>query len=134
MASGRGLRQTYWLKTRSVISGQGILPPGLAALDLSVPITVACPRAQSIASQANSILLPASRRTDVTPQGWAFVNGLPKRTSLSMNNHTANLGAINGADYYLVQYHPQILGFVDLKVSEDRTQSQTSWDITIEEV
>ncbi len=137
MASGLAIRQTYWLRLKSTISGQGILPPGLDAIDNTQPQEVSCAVKRSITSTSNTILLPSARRTDslATPEGFANVNGIWKRTSIAIDgNNIATLTAINGASAYMVQYFPKITGFLDIKTSTERTASQMSWEITIEEV
>jgi hypothetical protein len=106
LLNGAALLQHHWAKLNTTIQGSGRLPEGLAGLDYTAPIEIKCLAPRSIFAAGTSITLPASRRTDRAPVGYAIVNGNLVRTAISIATNTATLTAVSGASGYLVAYYP----------------------------
>ena len=79
LGAGAAVPQQTWRKLRTTLSAQGIAPPGLAAIDWTQPVTLGCIAARSIQSASNVINIPAARRADAPPYGWAVMPGAPFR-------------------------------------------------------
>ncbi|MDV7393840.1 hypothetical protein RZS08_20850, partial [Arthrospira platensis SPKY1] len=68
---GAAVHQETWRKTRTTLAASGLVPPGLAAIDWAQSHTLGCVAPRSIQSASNVITLPAARRTDAAPYGFA---------------------------------------------------------------
>ena len=138
MMSGAGIKQTHWAKLRTKVSGGGVAPPGLQALDYSAPMTLKCAAVRAIASASNVIVLPAARRTDTgyEPYGLAQLSGGDLvYASCSLAGDTATLGIVAGAVAYLAHYWPQLTVIADPPAEHmDVRGAAPGWDLTAEEL
>ncbi len=137
--SGAGIKQATWQKTRTVISGGGWIPPGLAHLDYTTQQTFACivPRAL-IANGARQATLPAARRGDAgfEPWGWAMmVDGSVIASELTVVSHVATVAAVADAIGYQVLYYPLITCWISRpNESGSRGEATYRWELIAEEV
>lgn len=137
MMSGAAVPQQHWAKLSTQVTGSGILPAGLDALDCSQPMTMKCVAARAICSVSNIIVLPATRRADYAPVGHAVLpDGRHQVTPLALAGNTATLTAVAGAVSYLALYWPQLTVVVTSR-PRSRTGARAGtrgWELTAEEV
>lgn len=135
-SDGAGLVQQAWAKLRTIIEGEGSIPPGLALLDTVSTLTMRCVGKRSVAG-GTSITLPAARRTDTgsTPRAYAQVGEAVVETALSIVANVATLTPVSGADLYWVDYYPEISVICDpVQERRDVNGALTGWSLTAEEV
>lgn len=135
-ASGRGILQRTWKKTRIVTSGTGWLPSGLQALDFDVPHLVACIAAETVPAGVVSrqAILPAGRRSDAGhhPYGLAQLgNGQTIPSPVSLAGDLATVAEVAGAVGYQVGYYPLINCWL---LQPTRSGPEPRWEIVAEEV
>lgn len=131
---GSALLQRNWGKVRTVISGSGRLPEGLSGLDYTASMSIHCMAPKSIWSATNTIILPASRRTDWAPHGYAIVSGRHVRTSVSIATNTATLGTVTGASGYVCAYYPILTVYAEPpRTNFDGRGPDAGWQIVAEE-
>lgn len=137
MMAGNGVKQTHWKRLRVRISGNGVIPPGLQALDYSQPMTIKCAGVRSIVSASNIITLPAARRSDTgyEPYGLAQLpRGDMVGTICNVVGNVATLAAVTGAIGYAACYWPQLTVFADEPTERvDVRRGARSWDLIAEE-
>lgn len=135
MLNGAGVQQVHWTKLKTTIKGVGTRPAGLDGLNYDAAISISCAEPMSIWGASNTITLPASRRTDWTPHGYAIVNGQHQVTGVSVVGNTATLGAVSGAQGYVCAYYPIISVIAQPPQTEFSGRGVVlSWSITAEEV
>ncbi len=133
-SDGSALKQTAWSKLRTVITGTGWIPDGLAGIDWSSPQLMRASAPQSVWSTSNVITLPAARRGDVGVRGFAIVDDRPVETSVSMAGDTATLGTVSGATSYYAMYWPEFLAyFAPPQQQIDVTGAAVRWRLAGEE-
>ena len=133
--NGTAIKQTNWTKLRTRISGSGNMPAGLDALDYSASLTIQCAAPRTVGSISNVITLPAARRTDHPPHGYAIVNGRQVRTAVSIATNTATLTTVAGATTYVCAYYPTLTVFANPpQLSFDARGVVAGWTIEAEEV
>jgi hypothetical protein len=113
MMNGAGLLQSQWSKLRTIISGSGNRPEGLAGLDYTASLTIKCMAPRSIWSANTTVVLPAARRTDWRPHAYAIVAGQHVPTGVSVSTNTATCTAVSGASGYLVAYYPELTCYAE---------------------
>ena len=136
LGNGAAVPQQAWRRTRTSLSARGIAPPGLSEIDWMAPITLGCVAARSIQSAARVITVPAARRTDAAPYGWAITAaGLLQPTPVTLAGHVATLEAVPGAAAYQVAWYPLLTGYAPagVSVSFDAAGAAASWQIVFEE-
>lgn len=137
LGAGAAVPQQSWRKTRTTLSAQGIAPPGLAAVDWTQPVTLSCVAARSIQSASNIINIPAERRTDAPPYGWAVMpDGTLKPTLVAAAGSTATLTPVAGAAGYQVLWYPllSVYAVAGVRVSYDAAGAAAAWEIVCEEI
>jgi hypothetical protein len=135
MLSGAALLQSSWAKRRTVISGQGRLPEGLSGLDYSASMTISCAAPLSLWSATTSATLPAARRTDWAPHGYAIVNGRHVATPISIATNAVTFTAVAGASGYVVAYYPSLTVYAEPpRHTFDGRGVAIGWEIVAEEV
>lgn len=135
MGNGTLVKQTAWEKIATTLRGAGRLPHGLDGLDYSQSMTLECMAPMSKHSGINVITIPASRRTDTPPFGYARLKDRLVRTGLSVVINTATLEAVPGADAYVVAWYPVLTVFADAVQSDFSGRGpELSWTINAEEV
>lgn len=136
-ANGAGLLQTAWTKLRTSISGTGAFPLGLDGVDWSAPVTLGCVAPRSIQSASNVITVPAARRTDAAPYGFAITadNARLLPTPVAIAGNTATLTAVAGALGYQVYWYPllTVLAPEGLSATWDAAGAVATWQIVAEE-
>lgn len=126
--------QTAWSKVRTVITGQGDVPEGLDGLDYTTTHTLYCAAPRSIASASNVITLPATRRSDWAPHGYAIVDGRQVRTAVSIATNTATLTTVSGATGYVCAYYPTLTVYLDPPRKTFAGRGPViGWELTAEE-
>lgn len=134
-ADGSGLQQTVWTRTRTVISGVGRLPDGLAGVDWDSPVEIQCLAPLAIRAAGNVITLPAARRAAPAPMGHAIVNGRLVPTGLALAGDDATLVAVAGATGYQATYWPVLTCLADPPSRDfDGRGIECRWTLTAEEV
>lgn len=137
LGAGAAIAQQSWRKLRTTLSGTGITPPGLAGIDWTQPITLGCIAERSIQSATNVITIPAARRTDAPPYGWAVTAaGMLRSTPVSIAGDVATLTPVAGAAGYQVAWYPllSVLVLDGVRVSFDAVGAVASWELACEEV
>lgn len=134
MMNGAGYRQTHWTKLRTNLAGDGLVPPGVHAIDWTQPQLLQCSIPRSKTSASNVIALPSGAyRTDTgyIPTGRALVNGTWVPSPVTGGTVTTVPGAIA----YMIEYIPQFTAFIDApEVTYDRSSGKFQWSIKAEEV
>lgn len=135
MLDGTGIKQTHWQKLRTRISGRGRYPPGLDGLDYSTSMQIACAAPRSLTSASNVFTLPAARRSDWPPAGYAIVDGRVIRVAVSVVSNTATVATTAGADAYQVIYWPMltVLASPPQITFDARNPAQSIWSLEAEE-
>jgi hypothetical protein len=136
MSDGTGVKQTAWTgKILSRIRGKGWVPHGLHALDYSASMELSCIAQRSITSASNVIVIPAARRSDLAPTGFAVVADQLVSTSISIATNTATLGTVSGSTFYCVYYYPKITVFAKLPTENNtHTSAEYDWELVCEQV
>lgn len=136
MLNGAGVKQQHWSKLRTVISGSGRVPIGLNSLDYTSPIEIQCMAAMSLSSSSTNVFtLPAARRSDWAPVGYALVDGRLVRTSCAVATNTATLGTVSGASGYQVLYWPTLTVYAGKPtISYNGRAADGGWSLEAEEV
>lgn len=133
--SGAGHLQIAWNKWRTVISGQGRVPPGLDGLDYSVSQSVFCCAPRAIRSAGTAVTLPAARRTDFPPKAFAVVTDRLIQTGYSLAGDAATLTAVAGASEYITAYYPVMtLYLTPPRTRFDARGMVQGWELIGEEV
>ncbi|THF60903.1 hypothetical protein [Pseudothauera rhizosphaerae] len=108
LADGSGLQQSRWRKLSTTVSGSGILPAPLAALDWDAPLILGCVAPRGIWTAGAPVELPAARRADVAPFALAAVGAGMVRASIEVAAGVATIAPVAGATGYCVYYYPQL--------------------------
>lgn len=139
MHGGALKRQTGgWKKINTIINGGGWYPAGLDGLDYEGPLTLKCGAPLAINSASNVIVISANRRSDTgyQPAGFAFKGGNRIPVDFGgVSTDTYTLTAVSGADYYQIEYFPQISVFANEPVHDkDVNQVRYSWTLEAKEI
>lgn len=133
---GAAVHQEVWRKTRTTLSASGLIPPGLASVDWTAAHTLGCVAPRSIQAAGRVITLPAARRTDAAPYGFAVdAVGLLRPVAVTVAGNVATLGAAAGAVSYQVLYYPLLTVRAPQgpRVQYDAAGAAASWEIVCEE-
>jgi len=133
---GAAVHQEVWRKTRTTLSASGLIPPGLAAVDWTAAHTLGCVAPRSIQSASNVITLPAARRTDAAPYGFAVdAIGLLRPVAVGVAGNTATLAVWAGAVSYQVLYYPllTVRAPAGVRVEYDAAGAAAGWELVCEE-
>lgn len=135
MMDGSGAKQTHWSKVRTVIEGSGRIPPGLESLDYTGTIEIQCMAPMAVAhATSNVFTLPAARRSDWLPVGYAIKDGRLIRRGCTVVTNTATVETIAGAQGYQVLYWPRLTCYADKpRRSFDGRTATAGWVLTAEE-
>lgn len=139
-ASGRGIKQFAWQRTRVVTSGSGWIATGLGGLDYTQQQVLKCivPRNIDADIVTRQATLPAARRNDgrYVPYGIAIMSdGQAVTTSATMVGNVATLAAVAGAVAYQTCYFPQLTVWaLRPSASGNRGDATHRWDLVCEEV
>lgn len=108
----------------------------LSALDIDTPQVIQCIAPRSIHSALPAVALPAARRADVAPYGFAVMpNGLMRRTGGTLAGGTLTLDVVPGAVSYVARYWPELTVLVmSLTEHQDVRGAVAGWDLTAEEI
>jgi hypothetical protein len=135
MLTGSAILQHHWAKLKTTISGSGRLPEGLAGLDYSASFDIKCMAPRSIWSATTTATIPASRRTDWVPHGYAIVSGNHVKTAISIATNTVTFTAVSGASGYVVAYYPILTVFASPpSLTFDGRGPVAGWTIEAEEI
>ena len=136
LGTGAAIKQQVWRKNETTISGSGRMPPALNQIDWSAPVTIDCVALQAVQGATTSITLPAARRSDAGPFGFAVLaDGKLQKTTISVTGNAATLGAVAGAVAYAVHYYPVMTCVCQGPTQRtDATGTAVSWSLTAEEV
>lgn len=131
---GTLLQQVAWRKLRTVISGRGRLPDGMEALDFDAALTIQCMAPLAISSATAAITLPAARRTDWAPHGYAVVGGVLVRAASSLVGNVLTIATTAGASGYQAVYYPTLTCYASPPSrSFDGRGTEAGWTLTAEE-
>ena len=137
MGDGGSVRQTLAGsvgKLRTVIEGNGFTPVGIAGLDYTSSMTLKCAEPRIVTGATTTIVIPANRRADDAPAGFAIVDGEQVSTPISIVTNTVTLTAVSGATAYQVEYVPEITVLADLVEGFNTTSGIHTWTLTCTEV
>lgn len=134
--TGRGIFQQTWRKTRILTSGDGWVPPGLEAIDNSVPLALACikPRTVPAVFATRQATLPTTRRADADhlPYGLAqLASGQSVLAAATLAGNVATVAAVSGAVAYQVGYYPLLTCWIK---RPNESGPGHSWEFEAEEV
>lgn len=132
---GTGVLQRQWVKLRTVIRGEGRLPDGLSGLDYSASLTLSCMAPISLWSATpTGLSLPAARRSDWAPHGYAIVAGRQVATPISIATHAVTFTAVAGATGYVCAYYPSLTVYAEPpRLSFNGRGPAAGWEIVAEE-
>lgn len=134
---GAVVHQEVWRKTRTSLVATGLIPPGLDGIDWTAPVSIGWVKPRSIQAAGNVIALPAARRTDAPPFGFAIdASGFLRPVGVSMATNTATLGTVAGATGYQVLWYPLMSMRAPAGPSArfDAAGAVAGWELTAEEV
>lgn len=137
MLSGKGRKQTNWEKLATTITGGGLSPPGLAALDLDSPVDVSCAATRSIVSASSVIIIPSARRVDSGYEPFALAHVGVERipTDVSMNVDEATITPVVGTDLYEIFYYPKFQAILSTVTENVQIDAKVfGWSLRAEEV
>lgn len=128
--------QENWAAKRSTtISGSGWIPAAFSSINFSADVEISCIALEAVQGATTTLTLPAARRTDAGPYGFAIVNGQEVPTSISIVTNTATLGAVTGASLYIVKYYPKFTAHCKRpRRGLSRSDATYSWSLEAEEV
>ncbi len=135
--SGGALRQRNWRKLRTRVTvSDARWAAALAGLDEDAVHVMKCLAPRVIASTANAIALPAARRADVAPWGFALLaDGFSVATGAAMAGNLLTLTPVTGAVGYQALFVPQLSVLITgMTENFDVRGAVASWDLTAEEV
>ncbi len=136
LGAGAAVHQEVWRKTRTTLSASGLIPPGLAAVDWTVSHILGCVAPRSIQAASNVITLPAARRSDAAPYGFAVdAIGLLRPVGVSVAGNAATLAVWAGAVSYQVLYYPllTVRAPAGARVEYDAAGAAAGWELSCEE-
>ncbi len=144
--NGRGFKTTNWSKLATNISGNGVLPLGIAQLDYSGEILLRCGTPRRIMGTTNVIAMPPFRvdndgnptavveyREDdiYVPTGQAWVDGYWEKTPVSLSGNVATMTIVAGATRYAVSYYPEIVVLFEERPTESyQDNGDCSWSLS----
>ena len=136
---GSAIKQQNWAKIAITTNGSGAIPVGLQEVDFKLSQVLRCGAPRGITSSSNIMTLPAGRRSDTgfEPTGCFSVdNGITwQATSIGIVTDTATLGTDPAAQYYRVEYFPQLTVFADPPEEQTDTHGRVfGWTLNAEEV
>lgn len=134
---GAAVHQEVWRKTRTTLSASGLIPPGLAGVNWTASHTLGCVAPRSIQAAGNVITLPAARRSDAAPYGFAVdAIGLLRPVAVGLAGNTATLAVWAGAVSYQVLYYPLLTARAPagVRVEYDAAGAAAGWELVCEEV
>lgn len=135
--AGGAIRQRNWRKLRTTISVPGArFLPSLQALDQDAPQVIKCLAPRSVSSTSNAITLPAARRADAAPWGFALQpSGFAVATPGSLAGNVLTLTPVAGATRYMAMYVPELTVLItSLTEHFDVRGAAASWELTAEEI
>ena len=116
--------------------GLGADPAGARRRGLDVSHALGCVAPRSVQSAGRSITLPAARRSDAAPYGFAVDEiGLLRPVAVSVAGDVATLSEFAAAVSYQVLYYPllTVRAPQGARVEYDAAGAAASWEIVFEE-
>lgn len=136
MLNGAALVQTHFDKLVTRISGEGWAPSALDGVDWGVPVEISCIKPRCVVSNTVSALLPAARRSDLSPLpsvfAMAVVAGELVPTTVSMAGHLATAAAVPSATSYRFCYYPKLNFVAPQGVTESLSLGGATYSWSIE--
>ncbi len=129
---GGAIRQRNWRKLSTTISVPSArFLPAIHALDLDEPQVIQCLARRQISADTPAITIPAARRADVDPLGYAVLaTGFMVRTSGVLAGDVLTLVAVPGAVRYTATYVPEFLALItELSEQMDVRAARAGWDL-----
>jgi hypothetical protein len=139
LGDGTGLPQSHgWNKIATSISCSGWAPEGLDGVDwkAAAGVAIACIKPRSIKSASNAITIPAARRTDHGPWGFACVGDELVSSPVSLTGNVATITTVSGASGYLVEWLPLITCFSQngVRANYDSGGNAYGWTLDAEQL
>lgn len=134
---GAGIRQRNWRRLSTTISvSDARFLPALQSLDLDAPQVIQCLAPRQIAGTTRAVVLPAARRADIEPYGFAVLpSGFVVPVAGTLNAHTLTLDAVPGAVRYTACYVPEFTGLItEFTEQFDVRGAVAGWQIKLEEI
>jgi hypothetical protein len=135
------LRTTALPKLATTVESTGWIPSGFTSLDRGTTHTLKCAMIRSRDSSTETVTLPAGRRSDIDPIGFAIVDRLAVVTTitnladiLAGTTDDAILATVGGADSYRVHYWPEITCVILSNTSSGEQDGDFEWQLEAEEV
>lgn len=137
LGAGASVHQETWRRTRTTLSAVGLIPPGLDGRDWSQQFVLGCVGPSSQQAGGNVFTLPAARRADAAPFGFAVdATGFLRPVAVVVAGNTATLGVLPGAVSYEVLWYPLLTVRAPSGVRSyyDAKGAVASWELVCEEV
>lgn len=134
---GAAVHQEVWRKVRTSLSATGLIPPGLDSVDWSQSHTLGCVAARSVQSATPELAIPAGRRSDAPPYGFALMPaGRLVPVAVDVAGDVATLATVAGADGYQVLWYPlmTVIAPDGLRTRFDARGAVAGWDLVAEEI
>lgn len=124
-----------WSKLKTSLSAAGWTPALISTLNRYDTYELACCMPRVIDQVSHQVILPAARRGDVAPRGYALVDGQLQPSAVSLVGNMATVQLVPNATLYRVMYWPLLLvSFSTLNESLDASGAVYAWQIEAEEV
>lgn len=134
---GGAIPQRTWRRLSTTISvSDARLLPALHSLDLDAPQLIQCLAPRQIAGTTRAVVLPAARRADIAPYGFAVLpTGFVVPVEGVLAQHTLTLDAVPGAVRYTACYVPEFTAVItEFSEQFDVRGAVAGWQLTAEEV
>ncbi|HCF1748382.1 TPA: hypothetical protein NU583_005684 [Pseudomonas aeruginosa] len=114
MSDGAGVKLTHWDgKLSGTLTGSGLVPVGLDALDYRSSLEMQAIQPISIAQDSPAFTLPKAPRTDKEPWALALVEGRWMPTPCVRAGLVVTVTERPAATLYMVQFMPRFNVFAD---------------------
>lgn len=134
---GAVVHQEAWRKVRTNLTATGLIPPGLDGIDWSQPHELGWVATRSIQSVTPVINVPANRRVDAPPYGFALMpTGRLVPVGVALVGDVATLDTVTGAAGYQVLWYPvtTVIAPAGVRARYDAAGAVAGWDLAAEEV
>lgn len=137
LGTGSAVHQEVWRRTRTTLAATGLVPVGLRHIDWTAAFTLGCVEPQSMQGASNVITIPAARRSDAAPFGFAVdASGLIRPVGVGLDGNVVTLTPLVGALSYQVLWYPllTVRAPAGLRTRFDAAGAVAGWELVAEEV
>lgn len=134
---GGAIRQRTWRRLSTTVSvTDARFLPALHSLDFDAPQLIQCLAPRQIAGATRAVVLPAARRADIAPYGFAVLpTGFVVPVGGVLVQHALTLDAVPDAVRYTACYVPEFTALItEFSEQFDVRGAAAGWQLTAEEV